>query len=402
MVWLLVRLAAAAVVVPVVRELSEAECVEDVLCAATMPEAHLKPGIMFVDDDHRAAAGGNELQDAEVTFDASTPYGLDIADQKNDPVPDHEPLDFLRDGTGVVLYSLDTGLNCAELIPTFASCSVDANAASFDGGNGLLGDAHGHGTAMALVAGTLARNASIVGIPVLGPDGHGSLVRLLYGLHRVAVIHAATSPPSVPGVVLAPLSSGTLTEHQLRENGVPDLIAQAMASLKLQNIAIVVSAGNRNIEACTVSPAHAESAITVAAMQSGAKRASFSNWGRCTDIFAGADAVAGGSAYSGTSVSAAYAAGATASVLSGAQMTASQASRALLKNASSFRIKNSKGSPNRFIHVPRRKRPQSTRAIRQFKAAAIVLIGASVAYAALAILYADFQKHRAGYTQLPP
>ena len=396
------RLAAAAVVVPVVRELDELECVEDVLCAATMPEAHLKPGIMFVGDAHRAAAGGNELQDAEVTFDSSASYGLDIADQKDNPVPDHEPLDFLRDGTGVVLYSLDTGLDCAKLVPTFANCSVDAAAASFDGASGLLRDAHGHGTAMALIAGTLARNASIVGIPVLGPDGHGSLVKVLYGLHRVAVIHAATWPPSVPGVVLAPLSSDTLTEHQLGDNGVPDLISQAVDNLKLNNIVTVVSAGNGNIEACTVSPANAKGVITVAAMLSSAKRAKFSNWGRCTSLFAGADAVAGKSAYSGTSVSAAYAAGATASVLSGTHMTAGQASRALLKNASTFSITNSKGSPQRFVHVPRRKRPQSTRTIKRFKVAAIILIGTSVAYAAVSILHADFQKHRAGYALLGP
>lgn len=389
MVWFLVRVAAAVVVVPVIRELTERECVEDVLCAGTMPEAHLQPGIMFVDETHRAAAGGHELLDTEVTFDGGIPYGLDIADQKDDPIPDLEPLSFLRDGTGVIVYSLDTGLNCAELTPPFRSCSIDQDLASFDGGSGLLTDSHGHGTAMALIAGTLAKNATIVGLPVLGTNGKGSLTRMLYGLHRVAVMHAET--PDIPAVVLAPLSSDVLTEHQLRANGVPALIDQAIGALKDQNIVTVVSAGNRGLEACTVTPAYSSHAITVAAMLAGGRRAKFSNWGSCTNIFAAADAVSRGTVYSGTSVSAAYAAGAVASMLSGTHMTAAQGSQALITNASRFRIRKSRGSPQRFIHVPRTKKAASNRTVERYKAVAIVTIGISVTWAALVVLRKDLQ-----------
>lgn len=395
MAWFLV-VATAAIVVPVIRELTEQECVQDVLCAGTMPEAHLRPGIMFVEESRRAAAGGNELWDVPVAFDGRVPYGLDIADQKNNPIPDLQPLNFLRDGTGVIVYSLDTGLNCAELTPPFKSCSVDSDAASFDGGNGALEDAHGHGTAMALIAGTLAKNATVVGVTVLGPDGRGSLVQLLYGLHRVAQLHNAY--PNVPAVVLAPLSSDILTEQQLRSDGVPHLIDQAIESLKQHNVITVVSAGNRGKEACSVTPARSASAVTVAAMLSNAKRAKFSNWGPCTDIYAAADAVARGTVFSGTSVSAAYAAGAVASMLSGTHMTAVQGSQALISNASRFRIRKSRGSPQRFIHVPRTKKAASSRTVERYKAVAIVTIGVTIAWAALVVLSKDL--HTAGYIAL--
>lgn len=394
----LMRLASAAVVVPVVRELTDAECASDVLCVGTMPELHLAPGIMVVAGSRTNVAAGNHFADAEVTFDqvfgaTEVPVGLDQIDQRH-PKPDGQPLDFLRDGTGVVLYSLDTGINCNSL-PAYSSCTVDPDAASFDGAADGLRDHHGHGTAMASIASTLAQNASIVGVPVLDRTGRGSLSRLLYGLHRVAVLHNNTQT----GVILAPLSTDSLQPHQLRSGGVADLIDQSIQTLRKLNVATVVSAGNNGVDACTVAPASSSSAVTVAAMLESPERAKFSNWGSCGNLFAPADASANGRAYSGTSVSAAYAAGAAASMASNTHLTADQLAQAVSQNASKYKIRHRRGTPSRFLHAPRHKVPASVSHINRYKAVAVTTTGIILAVAAGTVIYADMELY--SYSILP-
>jgi len=51
-------------------------------------------------------------------------------------------------------------------------------------------------------------------------------------------------------------------------------------------INFAVAAGNDNADACNYSPAAAEKAVTVGASTLGDQRAYFSNYGKCTDIFA--------------------------------------------------------------------------------------------------------------------
>jgi cerevisin len=51
-------------------------------------------------------------------------------------------------------------------------------------------------------------------------------------------------------------------------------------------IHFAVAAGNDNADACNYSPAAAEKAITVGASTLADERAYFSNYGKCTDIFA--------------------------------------------------------------------------------------------------------------------
>ncbi|CAG8773279.1 1703_t:CDS:2, partial [Dentiscutata heterogama] len=51
-------------------------------------------------------------------------------------------------------------------------------------------------------------------------------------------------------------------------------------------IHVVASAGNSNIDACSVTPAAAPSAITVACSDKSDQMADFSNYGPCVDIYA--------------------------------------------------------------------------------------------------------------------
>merc|ERR1712088_265416 len=51
-------------------------------------------------------------------------------------------------------------------------------------------------------------------------------------------------------------------------------------------VVVVVAGGNDNSDACGFSPAFVPSAITVGSTTNADRRSSFSNYGRCTDIWA--------------------------------------------------------------------------------------------------------------------
>lgn len=53
-----------------------------------------------------------------------------------------------------------------------------------------------------------------------------------------------------------------------------------------EGMSVVVSSGNSDIDACGASPALVEEAITAGCIDENDRRAGFSNWGTCVDIFA--------------------------------------------------------------------------------------------------------------------
>lgn len=392
------RFAEGVVVLPVIRELTVPECVEDVMCAGTAaPYFHFNPGIMLVDDSQAAAMGAAGFDDAEVSFDANVPYGLDQIDQRG-PKPDGKPINFLRDGTGVTIYSLDTGVDCRKMKSKFHACSMLPLSAggSSTTGKGNSADKNGHGTAMSLVAASVAKNATLIGIPVLGRNGRGKLSDVLLGLIMVSQLHDGNA---VPGIILAPLSSDAMGGHAFQGNGIAVLLDQAIRELLRLNVVTVVSAGNKGIDACLVAPAYSGSAITAAGMKKSARRAKFSNYGSCTDLFAPGTGNAGGRTYSGTSVSAGFVAGVAASIASGTQLTAEQVRTALLNNVSHYHIRDARGTPLAFVHAPRKKTKRSTEHIERYKAGAILVVGAFAVYATISVIVHDVR--RQGYAHIP-
>ena len=393
-----------AVLVPVIRELTDNECKADAICLGTMPEAHFQPGVMFVPDAFMAKTapeGKGKFEDAPVMFTKSlnakhgngqVEWGLDAIDQRKPPTMlDNKPIRFANNGAGTVVYSLDTGLNC-ETLTRYSACTVDAAAVEFDpdaNAQIAMRDRNGHGTSMALIASTLAAGAEIVGIPVLDHTGHGDLTRVLFGFNRVLTLHRQhqnkfNQTVQAPGIILAPLSTNALPQKQLGEGSVAHLISAVIATLKDQNVVTIVSAGNRNIDACTVAPGSAPDAITTAGMLQTAKRAQFSNWGPCANVFApsNAVAVAGSVPISGTSVSAAYAAGVAATIASSARLNGHQIQQALLRNASRYIIKDAKGTSNRHVYAPPARRKQINENVQTYKAAAVLTVGLTVTAAA--------------------
>nr|BFE89150.1 hypothetical protein GCM10020093_117520 [Planobispora longispora] len=131
--------------------------------------------------------------------------------------------------------------------------------------------------------------------------------RLLSGV--IAGVDWVTQNATGPSVANMSLGGGAST-------ALDDAVRRSVAA----GVTYVVAAGNSARDACTASPARVPEALTVGATTSGDTRASFSNYGRCLDLFApGANITSAWSTgdtatgtISGTSMAAPHVAGAAA------------------------------------------------------------------------------------------
>jgi subtilisin family serine protease len=189
--------------------------------------------------------------------------------------------------------------------------------------NGSNKDCHGHGT---LVAGTLAAEddhddvvgvapgARLTGVKVIGCNGSGSLSNVIEGVDWVT---ARARKPAIANMSL--------------EGGASQALDNAVKKSASRGVLYSVAAGNRGKNACNYSPARAGAGtnngiVTTAMTNKADAEPSWSNYGRCVDIWApgvhilstrlSPDGGGGTRTVSGTSLAAPHVGGAAALFLS--------------------------------------------------------------------------------------
>lgn len=214
------------------------------------------PDVAFIEPDRVVTVAGTQT---------GATWGLDRIDQRSRPTDGTYTYDAT--GAGVTAYIIDTGLNYGHAdFGGRASFGFDAFA-----GNGA--DCNGHGTHVGgTVAGNaygVAKGASLVAVRVLDCNGSGSTSGVIAGVDWVT---QNARKPAVANMSLGGSASTAL------DNAVRNSIAAG--------VTYAIAAGNSNRNACNYSPARTAEALTVGATDNADRRASFSNYGACVDLFA--------------------------------------------------------------------------------------------------------------------
>jgi len=273
-------------------------------------------------------------------------WGIDRTDQRSRPL-DSTYRYFENAGEGVDVYIIDTGI-----LTTHNDFSGRASHGyDFHNDDNDATDDNGHGThCSSTAAGTtwgIAKNANLIAVKVLGRLGSGSLSNVAAGVAWAAEEHNnGVNKKSVASMSLGGSSSLVL------DNAVEAAIQEGLP--------VVVASGNSDADACDFSPARVATAITVNAATSTDARASFSNFGECTTLFAPGQEITAAwigsnsatNTISGTSMACPHVAGAVAVILSQATTMPSPASvkSSVISASTTNVVTDVQGSPNRLLY----------------------------------------------------
>ena len=156
--------------------------------------------------------------------------------------------------------------------------------------DGKFDDGVGHGTHCAGTIGSrtygVAKKANLIAVKVLGSDGSGSTSDVIAGVQWTVKQATAKAVAAAKEIALTGTTKykGAVANMSLGGGKSPSLDS-AVNRAADAGLHFAVAAGNDNRDACNYSPAAAEKPITVGACTLADERASFSNYGKCVDVF---------------------------------------------------------------------------------------------------------------------
>jgi serine protease len=201
---------------------------------------------------------------------ATINWHLDRIDQRKLPLSNTK---YMGNSSNLIdMYIVDTGISTNHT-------EFSENNAVWGGNfinDGINTDCNGHGTHVASLAvgkqyGS-GKRANLIAVKVLGCDGSGSYSDIIKAIEWITNRAATSKKISIVNMSL----------------GGPASIALDTAITNSFNSGVyyVVAAGNSNANACNYSPSRIPSIITVAASDNKDIKASFSNYGKCIDVYA--------------------------------------------------------------------------------------------------------------------
>lgn len=226
----------------------------------------------------------SEVHTLKATTENGAPWGLArISHRKKLNFGTFNKYIYASDGgEGVDAYVIDTGTNIEH---------VDFEGRASWGKTIPQGDddidGNGHGThCSGTIAGKkygVAKKANVYAVKVLRTSGSGTMSDVVKGVQWAAESHLKSVGEAKKGNRKG--FKGSVANMSLgggKSVTLDRVVDQAVAV----GMHFAVAAGNDNADACNYSPAGSQNSITVGASTLADERAYFSNFGKCTDIFA--------------------------------------------------------------------------------------------------------------------
>ena len=277
-----------------------------VLDDAALAEVRADPDVAYVEQDQTITLSATQT---------GATWGIDRIDQRNRPLSG--TYTYTTTASAVYVYIIDTGIYTAH--SQFGGRASNV----FDAFGGSGQDCHGHGTHVAGTVGGstygVAKAVRLRGLRVLNCSGSGATSGIIAGMDWVR--NNRTNP------AVANMSLG---------GGYSSSLNTAANNLANSGVFVAVASGNSNANACNYSPASASAVTSVNASTSTDAKASFSNYGSCTHLYA-----------PGASITSAWIGGTTATrTISGTSMASPHVAgvaalyKATFGNASSSTIRS--------------------------------------------------------------